>query len=372
MKHYFTAEIKQVLDKAEMVKNLARKKFVTSFILALIESRKVQFSELAHHINDEVKVSSNEVRIQDFFREVDLDYQAVAFLLAMFLPKGKVTLCIDRTEWDFGQCQVNILMVVARSGSVHIPLYWELLDNRSGNSATEDRIHLIGQCITLLGKERIGMVVADREFIGHRWLKYLKDNGILFCIRLPKSHHIIRLDGRVQQAEALVSQQQSPLILQDCLVDGLWGHVYLKPLSNGDILFLFGTARADLLGQFYRKRWTIEQCFQSLKKRGFDLESTHLQDLYKLKKLLAFVSLAYGFCLSMGHYYNQKVKPIKMKNHGYKANSFFRCGLDVIRRGLHKDWRSQTEVFQRLVQRFLHWMNLMIDYKLITPLKIAG
>lgn len=371
MKQYFTAEVKQVLDKAEMVKNLARKKFITSFILALIESRKVQFSEIAHHLNDEAKVSSNEVRIQDFFREVDLDYQAVAFLLAMFLPKSKVTLCIDRTEWDFGQCQVNILMVVARSGSVHIPLYWELLDNRSGNSATDDRIHLIGQCIALLGKERVGMVVADREFIGHRWLKYLKDNGILFCIRLPKSHHIVRLDGRVQQVEALVGQQPRELILQDCLVDGLWGHVYLKSLSNGDILFLFGTVKASLLGKLYRKRWTIEQCFQSLKKRGFDLESTHLQCLVKLKKLLAFVSLAYGFCLSMGHYYHQKVQPIKVKNHGYKAHSFFRYGLDIIRACLRKDWKDEVNAFQRLVQRFLRWIELLIDYEKVDK-KIVG
>ena len=62
------------------MKNLARKEFVTSFILALIESRKVKFSKLAHDLNDEVKESSNEVRIQDFFREVHLNYQAVAFM----------------------------------------------------------------------------------------------------------------------------------------------------------------------------------------------------------------------------------------------------------------------------------------------------
>jgi len=47
-------------------------------------------------------------------------------------------------------------------------------------------------------------VIADREFVGHGWLKYLKDNGIAFCVRLPKHHLIERLDGWVQQAEELV------------------------------------------------------------------------------------------------------------------------------------------------------------------------
>lgn len=66
MKHYFTNEVKIVLDKLQIVKNLSRKKFVVSFILAMIKSRKVQFSEIAYHLNDEVKSASNETRIQDF------------------------------------------------------------------------------------------------------------------------------------------------------------------------------------------------------------------------------------------------------------------------------------------------------------------
>jgi len=71
------------------------------------------------------------VRIQDFFRQVELDYEQVALLMCLLLPRqGKVRLCIDRTEWDFGKCQVNILMVLASQGAVQVPLYWELLDRQ--------------------------------------------------------------------------------------------------------------------------------------------------------------------------------------------------------------------------------------------------
>jgi hypothetical protein len=72
-----------------------------------------------------VQPISNEVLIQDFFRQVELDYEQVALLLGLFLkPKEKVSLYIDGTEWDFGKCQVNILMVLACQGHVHLPLYW--------------------------------------------------------------------------------------------------------------------------------------------------------------------------------------------------------------------------------------------------------
>ena len=331
MKQHFSTKIKEIFDKVELVSNLARKKFIFSFVLALIKSRKVQFCEVAEHLNEQVQDICNEVRIQDFFRQAKLDYRQVALLLSLFLsPKKKVRLCIDRTEWDFGKCQVNILMVLACQDNVQVPLYWELLDNRSGNSSTQDRIDVVAKCLSLVGSKRVGLLVADREFVGHKWLKYLKDAGIGFCIRLPKHHLVERLDGRVQRADELAGS--TPLCLSDCLVDGVWGHVYLKRTADGQLLYLFGTMAARHLGSVYRRRWTIEACFQAFKSRGFDLESTHLKDLEKLKKLVALVSIAYGLCVSMGIYQDKKVKKIKVKNHGYKANSFFRVGLNQIRK----------------------------------------
>jgi hypothetical protein len=351
MKTSFSDKIKEVFCKVKIVKNLARQKFVMSFLLGLIRSRKVHFCEVAQDLNEQVQDISNEVRIQDFFRQAELNYEQVALLMCLLLKqKEKIRLCIDRTEWDFGKCQVNILMVLACQGALHLPLYWELLDNKSGNSSTQDRKAILGKCIGLLGKERIGIVIADREFVGHAWLKYLKDNGIGFCVRLPKHHLIERLDGRVLPPQELVQVQA--LHLQDCLVDGVWGQVYLKRLPGGDLLYLFGTIQARYLGQVYRRRWTIEACFQSLKSRGFDLESTHLKDLTKLKKLVALVSMAFGMCLSLGIHQHERVKKIKVKKHGYKANSFFRHGLNTIRGMMKKNEKT----WQLFIDKFSRWL----------------
>ncbi len=359
MKQYCSAEVTAILDTVPIVKNLARKKFIVLFVLAMIKTRSVQFCEIAQNLNDKVKASSNETRIQDFFREVELSYEQVALLLAVFLPrKGKVTLCIDRTEWDFGKCQVNILMVVVRCRQITLPLYWEMLDNNSGNSNTGDRIKLLKKCTALLGR-RISLFLGDREFIGHKWLKYLKDQGVRFCVRVPKHHKVTRrsgLDDHVDTVEGLLGGRKS-LRLPGCMVDGIWGNLYVKRLKE-DLLFLFGTARAEFLSQLYKKRWRIECFFQNIKKRGFDLEATHLRDIEKLKKLVAMVCIAYAVVANIGLHHHRRVKAISIKNHGYKANSFSRKGINIVREGLRREWKRNYHKFLDWVVRFLRWMQI--------------
>ena len=150
---------------------------------------------------------------------------------------------------------------------------------------------MLKKCIDLLGVERIGLFLGDREFIGHRWLKFLKDENIPFCVRVPKHHKITRycgLEERRQTVETILGQRKT-IKIQQCMVDGIWGNVYAKRLKDGDLLFLFGTTKVEYLAQLYKKRWCIESFFQNIKGRGFDLESTHLKNLVKLKKLVALV-----------------------------------------------------------------------------------
>ena len=99
MKQSLKCEITTIPHSAPIVTNLARKTFVSLFVIALIQQRKVQFSELATVLNDDAKISSNQNRIEDFFREVEINFQAVAQLMLVLLPKkGKLRLTIDRTD----------------------------------------------------------------------------------------------------------------------------------------------------------------------------------------------------------------------------------------------------------------------------------
>lgn len=317
----FTNKVKNIFDNFTIVANKARQSCLYQALLGLIKSRNVQLPAIAEAMKiegDTILTKSIHHRLEDFFREVTWDYEQLAFLLVMLLGEsGKIRLCMDRTEWGFGSYQVNILMLMACHGDKHVPLYWELLENNSGNSNSQNRIDLLQKVINLVGVARIGLVVADREFVGHDWLKFLKENHIHFCIRMPKHHLIERMDGQINQAEVLASKQA--LYLKDCLVDGVWVNVYLKKLEDReDLLYLIGTmADPKHLGQVYRRRWTIETMFQSFKKRGFDLEKTHFKSADKLKKLVGLVSIAFGLCLSGGIYVDRKIAKIERKKNGY-------------------------------------------------------
>ncbi len=168
---------------------------------------------------------------------------------------------------------------------------------------------------------------------------------------MPKHHLIEDSEGRKQRIEDLATQQ--PLYLKDCLVDGVWVNVLLKKLDGDEYLFLIGTLKDPRhLGQVYRRRWTIETVFQSFKGRGFNLESTHIKALDRLKKLVAMVSIAFAVCTSLGIYQNEKVQKIKVKKHVYKEKSFCRTGIDLI-----KDLCKQSvEEFEERVEKFLKYL----------------
>ena len=370
VKQRLVAKITTILQHVPLVGHLSRQKFVAQFVIGLIKSRNVQFREVAEHLNDDALPASNETRIQNFFRAVTLDYLAFIQLIINLLPAtGKLRLCIDRTEWDFGQWQVNILLVTVGSGTWHVPLYWELLDNRSGNSNAAQRIAVLEKCVTLLGRERIGLVLGDREFVGHNWLKWLQDHGLNFVMRLPK-HHLLTDENGCRYAIAdLGLAVGASRRFAGVQVDGVWGQVWVKALAEGEFLFLFGTSGLHSLGQFYAKRWTIEQCFQNLKGRGFNVRNTHLRCFDKLRKLVALVSLADAFCLSVGQAADQR-KPVARKNHGYRATSLSRHGLNIVRQLTRPAAKAGTKI-ARMIDALLDWLIKQVTHHQIA-VKIVG
>ena len=370
MKQSLEREITAILHQAPMVTNLARKSFVSLFVMALIQQRKVQFCEIAAVLNDQVKISSNQNRIEDFFREVTIDFYEVARLMMALLPKKtKLRMTIDRTEWDFGKCQVNILMVVIGYGDFQLPLYWELLDNKSGNSNSKDRIDLLERCFAVVDEKRIGIIIGDREFVGHKWIKYLNDNDLPFVMRFPKHHLITTSEVEVVGVADLELAVGESTTFSNCFVDNCHGNVWIKRLDETEYLYLFGSIKVDFLGQIYRKRWCIESLFQNLKLRGFDLESTHLRSLTKVSKLLALVSLAYAFCLSFGLYHHKKVQSIRTKKHGYKSNSFARHGLNQLRSLLRNSF-DQSSSHSSPLKLLFRWLKSQLSRN--QPIILAG
>lgn len=323
-------KLKDLVIKFKIVRHIKRQSFLVEIVKGLIKSRSVVFSELGDKMDKAILPASVERRLQDFFQKVELDYEQLLVLLACFVPHEKIRLSIDRTEWDRGKQQYNILCIIASVGKMGVPLYFEMLDNRSGNSNAEDRIKVLKKVVQVFGLQRIEVLCMDREFIGKQWLRWLKEQQIDFCVRVPKHHLITFNDGSTHSAQALLSQSEGHLLMENVIVDTVSVNLCLSVDAHGEMLFLIGTIAPSKLKQTYRKRWTIEVVFQALKKRGFHIESTGLMCRNKLRKLFAIVALAYTVCWITG-IEDGKSNPVKPKKHGYPPYSVFRRGLNILR-----------------------------------------
>ena len=174
-------------------------------------------------------------------------------------------------------------------------------------------------------------------------------------MRLPRHHLLTFPTGRQQAIADLGLSVGQTRRFAHCQVNGVWGLVYVKVLPNQDFLFLFAAAGLGWLDQLYARRWTIEQGFQNLKGRGFNLEATHWRCRHKLRKLVVLVSLAYACCRSVGLPVDRKLKSIARKNHGYRATSLSRHGLHILLQLTHPT-TSFHEPVARLVERLADWL----------------
>ena len=89
--------------------DLARTKCLAGLIIALIKARTVNFAQLATALPSGTLKDSKHKRIQRLFRTFPLDFSTVARFIVSQLPEGQYLLTLGRTNWKFGQTNINIL-----------------------------------------------------------------------------------------------------------------------------------------------------------------------------------------------------------------------------------------------------------------------
>lgn len=120
--------------------NLARIKFFGLFICALCKVQNVCFAKLAAAFDSPAEQASSLRRIQRFISGYVLDKDLITKLIFGMLPhEAPYTLSVDRTNWKFGQTNINALVLAVVYQGVAFPLLFTMLDKR-GNSSTAERI----------------------------------------------------------------------------------------------------------------------------------------------------------------------------------------------------------------------------------------
>jgi len=333
--------------------NKARINFLAKFLVAVIQVRTVNLTEIAAVFPGRAKVESHYKRIQRFLRFFEISYAIIAVLIVALIgvPRPWV-LTLDRTNWQLGKSPLNILVLGIVYQGVAIPVLWTILEKK-GNSNTPERIALIEEFIELFGADAILYLCADREFIGKTWFAWLLHKNIDFRIRLRENTQMTNGRGQLVAAKRLFRRQTLNQALSFEKGRSIWGlelWVTGMRLASGEYLIVVAghyTARAI---EDYAKRWEIETLFGCLKSRGFRLEETHVIEPERLKKLIALLALAFCWAHIVGEWLSQQ-KPLKTKKHGRLAKSIFRYGFDHLRRILcNLSDRFQRIAFQRVTQ----------------------
>ncbi len=328
------SELSSVLGEEFKGINLARIKLLALVILALCKVQTVTLEKMALAFDSNSKPNSSLRRIQRFLSEYDLDSDLIAKFIFKLLPiQDKVILSIDRTNWKFGQTNINILMLGVVYKDVAFPLLFTMLDKR-GNSDTNERIELIDRFRRLFGQECIESLVADREFVGRQWIEYLNFNEINYHIRIRNNFKIYKPrnnkeykafwlfnDLKVGQFRAY----DKIIKVNDnlCYISGV-------KLNKGEFLIIISFVKPQESLKEYKKRWQIEMTFKAMKSSGFDIEKTHLKDLQRIKRLMLIVFIAFLWCYKVGIYLHENIKAITIKTHKRKAQTIFKYGLKLI------------------------------------------
>jgi len=303
-------------------------------LLALIQSKRMNLTQLALNFGGQATLKSRYRRLQRFFQAVVFDYDAVARLIMQLFDfyKNPYYLTLDRTNWKWGKTDLNILTLAIAYKGMAVPVYWLVL-NKQGNSNQRERIALLKRFVSQFGRKNIRGVLADREFIGDQWWQWLTDHHIPYLIRMKDNQLVVTNPGASRKVRALfrnVKVGEKRALGQRQRIGRQWVWLSTLKLESGELLVVASNLRFSDAIQIYAERWQIENLFQCLKGRGFHLEDTRLTRYYRIKKVMALQAIAFCWAHKIGEWKHQAVKPLKTKKHGRLECSLFRYGLDEL------------------------------------------
>lgn len=318
--------------------NQARITLMSLFVISLCKVQTVNFERLASGFETGASAASSLRRIQRFIAQFELDKDLIArFIFALLPEKEKLCLSIDRSNWKFGNFDINIFMLGVCYKGLAFPLLFTMLPKR-GNSNTKERIKLVKRFIDLFGKECIDVLVADREFVGDDWIRYLNDNKIRYHIRirnnfkvyLPRKGKELKVSWLFNTLKMNEYYSYPHIVKIGNQLCYLSGEKIIEKGKGKSFLIIISFNQPEEAKDYYAKRWQIETCFKAMKSSGFNIEKTHLKEIERVEKLVLLVMIAYLWCYKVGIHIDENIKKIKQKKHGRNAKSFVKYGLDYI------------------------------------------
>ena len=320
-------------------------------MIGIYESHSVHLSKIAGKIPGSAKLISTARRLSRFLNNPAVNvrewYRPIAqqWLQAQAAWLGEIRLIVDGTKVGFRH---QLLMVSLAYRKRAIPIAWTWVKQVRGHSGAFKQLALLNYVRRLLPAGMAVFLVGDCEFGSVEVLKWL-DQWHWFYVLRQKSDTCLWLE-QSSEWRPFRSFIQKP-------GQSLWlGHGYLtaKEIYPTNLLVHWEVGeeepwclatnlpdRMTALKDYRRRMWT-EEFHGDIKKHGFDLESTMLQDFLKLSRLTLAVAFLYVWLVSIGgDTIHQGLRHL-VDRHDRRDLSIFQIGLRFIQRRLTNDLSFQV------------------------------
>ena len=177
--------------------NLSLKKCIFSVLQAMIVSWSVNILKLASEFVSDAKVPSAVRRIERMLlRGMIKQHDAAKNIISELPSNGRFILSMDGTSWKLGSFKYYVLAVGICFDGVSLPICFMFLPGADITSFV-DEIEIMENVVSVVGRERIECLLADREFGNSNFIKWLQINHIGYCLRLRENLYV-RKEGQTK------------------------------------------------------------------------------------------------------------------------------------------------------------------------------
>jgi len=280
----------------------------------LQDIKEVSLEKIATALPIPILFESRRKKVQRFLSLPILNIKTLWFpmikdwLTQTFTANEPIHLVIDRTIWE----RKNLMMISIIYDQRAIPVYFEFLP-KLGSSNLDEQTKFISHILPLFKEHKV-IVLGDREFCSVKLANWLREQGLLFCLRLKKTEFIEREDGVWSELNDLGLKPGVSLFILGIKVTktqriggfnlaGKWKRKIrgVAPKEGWFILTNLENLKSAIAS--YKKRFCIEEMFRDFKSGGYNLEDTNVSG-NRLISLLLIIAIAYSSATFNG----QKIK----------------------------------------------------------------
>lgn len=258
-------------------------------------------------------------------------YRPVAQQLLTCLNQQRLRLVIDTTQVGFSHRALVVGVAYRRRT---LPLAWSLHQGPMGNVAVTKVIRLLETVNDWLPPDSDVELTADSSFNPADLLFWLREQRWHYVIRQRPQTHIRRPNGPWLPISALALAPG-----QTRVVGWVWvtktnpfGCTWLTlHWAKGEAtpwILMSDSPDTKQVIRAYRRRMWVEEMFGDMKRHGFDLQSTHLQQAARLERLLLGVCIAYTWLTTLGSWVVKNGYRHLIDHKSRRDKSYFRLGWD--------------------------------------------